>query len=116
MSVFFLQTTLFGNLKRFNARRQICFAESIPTTVKALNSLVSFPPRRESPPDIRKDKSRRDQLERSKRGSKAEIQCNGCSARANRTADRIFGYGLVGLGLICGLEKRFLNADISSAV
>jgi len=82
--------------------------KAFPTTVKALNSLVSFSPRRESPPDIRKDKSRRDQLERSKRGSKAEIQCNGCSARANRTADCIFGYGLVGFDLR-GLKQSLLS-------
>jgi hypothetical protein len=78
--------------------------KAFPTTVEALNNLVSFFPHREIPPDIRKDggnpsDSRRDQLGRSIRGSNAEIQCNGCSARANRTADRIFGYGLVGFGL-----------------
>jgi hypothetical protein len=71
--------------------------KAFPATVEALNDLVSFSPR-EIPPDIRKD-SRRDQLERSIRGSKAEIQRNGCSVRANRAADCIFGYGLVGFDL-----------------
>jgi hypothetical protein len=78
--------------------------KAFPATVEALNNLVIFFPHHEIPPDIRKDEgnpsdSGRDQLGRSIRGPNAEIQCNGCSVRANRTADRIFGYGLVGFGL-----------------
>ena len=68
--------------------------EAFPTTVEALNNLVSFSPHGEIAPDIRKD-----QLERSIRGSEAEIEYNGCSVRANRTADCIFAYGLVGFDL-----------------
>jgi hypothetical protein len=78
--------------------------KALPPPGEPLNNLLSFSPHREIPPDIRKDEgnpsdSRGDQLGRSKRGPNAEVQYNGCSARANRTPDRIFGHGLVGFGL-----------------
>jgi hypothetical protein len=78
--------------------------KAFPATFEALNNLVGLFPHREIPAHIRKDErnpsdSRRDQSGRCIRGSNVEIQCNGCSVRASRTADRIFGYGLVGFGL-----------------
>jgi len=85
-------------------RDKFVLQKASPAAVEALNNLVTFSPHREIPPDIRKvernpSNSRRDELGRSKRGSNAEIECKGCSVRADRSADRIFSYGLVGFDL-----------------
>jgi hypothetical protein len=66
--------------------------KAFPATVEALNNLVSFFPHREIPTRY------------TERRNPSDPRGAGRSARANRTADRIFGYGLVGFGLTfaCG--------------
>jgi hypothetical protein len=88
MAAIILQTAILGSLSfSMLTTNLFCKMHSQPPV-----RLVSLYPHREISTGYNGKK-------RENRRSSRRVQYNGCSARVNRTVDRVFGHGLVGSGL-----------------